>query len=55
MPKPPLNSFLDSLFIFTLFIGMSFGVAFAVSSYTAQRDAAAQQAAAFEALVVEGK
>lgn len=55
MEKSPLGSFLDSLLVFTLFISMSFGVAFAVSSYTAHRDAMAQQAAALKALVGEGE
>ena len=53
MQESPLESFLRSLFVFLLFISISFGVAFGVSTYTTHQTAAANQAAALKALVGE--
>ena len=51
MPEKSVNSFLRFTLGFLGFIGISFGVTFAVNSYSAQQTAAANQAAAFQALV----
>ena len=51
MPETPVNSFLRLTLGFLAFIGISFGVTFAVNSYTTQQTAAANQAAALKALV----
>ena len=54
MNPTPFASFLRFLIGFMLFISISFGVTFAVNSYTSARDEA-QQAAAAEALMLQQK
>jgi len=55
MPQTPsaTESFLKFTFGFLLFIGLSIGITYAVNTYTAQQTAAANQAAAYKALVGE--
>jgi len=47
------ESFLKFAFGFLLFIGLSIGLTYAVNTYTAQQTAAANQAAAYQALIGE--
>lgn len=49
----PTESFLKFTFGFLMFIGLSIGITYAVNSYTAQQTAAANQAAAYQALIGE--
>jgi hypothetical protein len=54
-PQSATESFLKFTFGFLLFIGLSIGITYAVNVYTAQQTAAANQAAAFKALVGESQ
>jgi hypothetical protein len=45
------ESFLKFAFGFLLFIGLSIGITYVVNTYTAQQTAAANQAAALQALI----
>jgi hypothetical protein len=51
MPEKSVNSFLRFTLGFLGFIGISFGVTFAVNSYSVQQTAAANQASALKALI----
>ncbi|MBI5470247.1 hypothetical protein HY968_02900 [Candidatus Kaiserbacteria bacterium] len=51
MPEKSVNSFLRFTLGFLGFIGISFGITFGVNSYTTQQTAAANQAAALQALL----
>jgi hypothetical protein len=51
MEPTPVQSFLRFLFGFFLFIGLSLSLTVAVNTYTTQQMAAAQQAAALNALL----
>jgi hypothetical protein len=55
MQPPPsaTESFLKFTFGFLLFIGLSIGITYAVSTYTTKQTAAANQAAALKALLAE--
>jgi hypothetical protein len=50
--QSPVNSFLRFFASFVLLIGLSFGITFAVNSYTTKQDAA-QAAAAAKALMLQ--
>jgi len=51
MESAPLSSFLRFFIGFMLFISMSFGVTFAVNSYTASQEKTQQTAAALQAML----
>ncbi len=51
MESSPSQSFFKFLFVFLLFISISFGVTFAVNEYTVRQVAAANQASALRALL----
>ena len=51
MQQSPTESFLKFTFGFLMFISLSFGITFAVNTYTTQQTAAANQAAALRALI----
>ncbi len=53
MGGAPLNSFLKFAIGFMVFVSLSLGLTFAVSSYTASRDEAQQTAATLHALLGE--
>lgn len=49
--ESPVGSFLRFVVGFSVFISVSFGVTYAVSTYTAMQEQEKQTAAAFEAMV----
>ena len=51
MEETPTQSFLKFVFGFFVFIGLSLGLTIAVNEYTTQQTAAANQAAALQALI----
>lgn len=55
MERAPLNSFLKFAIGFMVFVSLSLGLTFAVSSYTTSRDEAHQTAAALQALLAQEK
>lgn len=55
MGGAPLNSFLKFAIGFMVFVSLSLGLTFAVSSYTASRDETHQTASALQALLVQEK
>jgi hypothetical protein len=55
MNQSPVGSFLKFVIGFTIFIGVSFGVTFAVQKFAGSQDAAQQQAAAAAAMLVQEK